>query len=591
MRCSKWIVWMLALLLAALPAALAENLDEEIVFSDAVEEAVPEEGEFLLGEDDNLVNGYADFILNCSLDDWGNIVIGEPCFPDANFRKYVSENIDTDGDGKLSEAERQAVLSINVREMQIASLKGIQLFPNLSELDCFRNQLTSLDLTGNRGLTLVICSYNQLTALDVSRNMSLDILECGDNQIAALDVSQNAELTELICSGNRLTSLDLIRNAKLEWFNCADNQLTSLDVSRNTALTHLTVSGNQLAALDVRANTALKGLGCSKNALTALDVSRNTQLTDLDCSENKLTSLDVSGNAALKNLDCRDNQLTSLKVAGDAALKFLDCQYNQLTALDLSHSGNLTSLWCDYNQISALDFSGCGSALKQALLNDPQFTRFYIEDVLLEGVLTLDGNGFSLWFDDTATLTIDGRTVYEPAPIEQPPEKVQISSCKITVKAQVYTGKALKPSVTVKYNGTKLVKGTDYTVSYKNNTKVGTATVTVKGIGNYTGSKKATFKINPKPTTLSKVTPGKKKLTVTWKKQTKQVSGYQIQYGTKKDFSNAKKVTVKGAKTVKKVIKSLKAKKYYYVRIRTYKTVSGKKYYSSWSNYKKIKTK
>ena len=132
---------------------------------------------------------------------------------------------------------------------------------------------------------------------------------------------------------------------------------------------------------------------------------------------------------------------------------------------------------------------------------------------------------------------------------------------------------------------------TDYTVTYKNNTKVGTATVTVKGKGNYTGSRKATFKINLKGTTISKVTAGKKKLTVTWKKQAKQVSGYQIQYGMKKDFSDAKKVTVSGAKTVKKVIKSLKEKKYYYVRIRTYKTVSGKKYYSSWSKYKKIKTK
>ena len=136
-----------------------------------------------------------------------------------------------------------------------------------------------------------------------------------------------------------------------------------------------------------------------------------------------------------------------------------------------------------------------------------------------------------------------------------------------------------------------LTKGTNYAVSYKNNTKVGTATVTVKGKGNYTGSKKTTFKINPKGTTLSKVPPGKKKLTVTWKKQTKQVSGYQIQYGTKKDFSNAKKVTVSEAKTIKKVFKSLKAKKYYYVRIRTYMTVSGKKYYSSWSKYKKVKTK
>ena len=147
------------------------------------------------------------------------------------------------------------------------------------------------------------------------------------------------------------------------------------------------------------------------------------------------------------------------------------------------------------------------------------------------------------------------------------------------------------PRPVIRYGGVKLVLDTDYTVSYKNNTKVGKATVTIEGTGKYGSSAKKTFKINPKGTTLSKVTPGKKKLTVTWKKQTKQVSGYQIQYGTKKDFSNAKKVTVSGAKYIKTVIKSLKAKKYYYVRIRTYKTVSGKKYYSSWSKYKKVKTK
>ena len=169
--------------------------------------------------------------------------------------------------------------------------------------------------------------------------------------------------------------------------------------------------------------------------------------------------------------------------------------------------------------------------------------------------------------------------------------KAVIEYCDCSVKDQTWTGSTLKPTVTVKYNGATLVKGTDYTVSYKNNTKVGIATATIEGIGNYSGSKSITFKINPKGTTLSKVTPGKKKLTVTWKKQTKQVSGYQIQYGTKKDFSNAKKLTVKGAKTVKATLKSLKAKKYYYVRIRTYKTVSGKKYYSSWSKYKKVKTK
>ena len=75
-----------------------------------------------------------------------------------------------------------------------------------------------------------------------------------------------------------------------------------------------------------------------------------------------------------------------------------------------------------------------------------------------------------------------------------------------SIPAKTYTGSALKPAPTVKDNGTKLVKGTDYTVSYKNNTKAGTATVTITGKGNYTGTKTATFKINPKSIAASSVT-------------------------------------------------------------------------------------
>ena len=188
----------------------------------------------------------------------------------------------------------------------------------------------------------------------------------------------------------------------------------------------------------------------------------------------------------------------------------------------------------------------------------------------------------------TATPTIEPTAEPTPTPIPAP---IKISKCKIRTSNKTYTGKARKPAVHVEYKGVKLVKGVDFTLKYKNNVKIGTASVTVKGIGRFTGSVKATFKIIPKGTTLSKLTGGKKKFTVTWKKQTKQVSGYQIQYATKKNFSNAKKVTVSGAKSVKTTVRNLKAKKYYYVRVRTYKKVGGKKYYSAWSVAKRIKTK
>ena len=162
----------------------------------------------------------------------------------------------------------------------------------------------------------------------------------------------------------------------------------------------------------------------------------------------------------------------------------------------------------------------------------------------------------------------------------------------LTVKDQVYTGKLLKPAVTVKAGNKKLVRGTDYTVSYKNNQAVGTATVTVKGKGSYTGTLKKTFKINPKPVSLTKLTPGKKKLAVKWKKGN-DITGYQIQYSLSEKFSKKKTetLTVTPENIAEKVIKKLTSGKTYHLRIRTYKTVAKAKYYSAWSKAKKVRIK
>ena len=177
----------------------------------------------------------------------------------------------------------------------------------------------------------------------------------------------------------------------------------------------------------------------------------------------------------------------------------------------------------------------------------------------------------------------------EPAS-DPEPERKSIAEARITVKDRTYTGKALKPAVKVKLDGVTLKKGTDYTVSYKNNKKVGKATVTVKGKGQYTGSAKATFRISPKAASGLKLTAGAKRLTVAWK-QAAGAGGYEIQYATKKDFSDAVTKTVKKAKTVKATLKKLKAGKKYYVRIRAYKKVKGVKYTSAWSKAKAKKTK
>lgn len=173
----------------------------------------------------------------------------------------------------------------------------------------------------------------------------------------------------------------------------------------------------------------------------------------------------------------------------------------------------------------------------------------------------------------------------------------------VTLSATSYTydGKVKKPTLTVKNGSTKLTTAS-YTVTYASGRKnVGSYTVTVKPAtnGNYTWTaKKVTFKINPKGTTLKTLTATSKGFKATWTKQatkmsTSYITGYQIQYSTSSKFttSTTKTVTVTKYSTVSKTVSKLTAKKKYYVRIRTYKTVSGTKYYSPWSASKYVTTK
>ena len=167
----------------------------------------------------------------------------------------------------------------------------------------------------------------------------------------------------------------------------------------------------------------------------------------------------------------------------------------------------------------------------------------------------------------------------------------KIGKCKITVKNLTWSGKALKPKVTVKFGGTKLARGTDYTISTSRKVeKIGTYKVKVKGKGNFTGSKTVRFDVNPKGTTLGALKSRRKKIDVNWKHQDN-ISGYEIRYATKKDFSDAKIVKIIRTRFIKTTIRKLKRNTKYYVQIRTYKVVRGKTYVSAWSKTKSVKTK
>ena len=177
--------------------------------------------------------------------------------------------------------------------------------------------------------------------------------------------------------------------------------------------------------------------------------------------------------------------------------------------------------------------------------------------------------------------------------------KTYCASCTLSTTSYTYSGSAKKPSVTlkVKVNGkTKTLSkvssssSSGYTVSYKNNTKIGKATVTITGTGNYTGTITKTFKIYPKKGTISSLkSSAKKKMTVKWKTISGSVTKYQVRYRVK----GTSKWTTKtySSSTKSKTITGLKSGKTYQVQVRAYKTVNGEKYCGSWSSTKTVKVK
>ena len=242
-----------------------------------------------------------------------SLPINDKNFPDANFRKYIKGNI-AGGRDVLTVEERSKVGIININKKDISDLKGIEAFPNLTELDCGNNSIQKLDLRQNPMLITLKCNKNQLTQLDLSKNPDIDYLNCSENPLEQLDVS-HLELEYLYCSHNDLEQLDVKNSKWLKELDCSKNELTKLDV----------------------------------------DVTHKPNLVRVECQNNKLTSLILGENQMLEKLNCANNQLTQLNLNNMSALKELNCANNQLTVLDVSSSPNLTTLWLKNNQLTSLN--------------------------------------------------------------------------------------------------------------------------------------------------------------------------------------------------------------------------------------------
>lgn len=208
------------------------------------------------------------------------------------------------------------------------------------------------------------------------------------------------------------------------------------------------------------------------------------------------------------------------------------------------------------------------------------------------------GEDYYMYYEDNqypgvATVTIYGTGYYKGTAtihfkIIKKPERF-VSNVKLNRTSYTYTGKTIRPSVTVTVNGKK-IGASAYKLYYKNNKNSGIGTVQVRGIGKYSRiNKTLTFKIMPPKTLLTGLKKANRSFTASWKKNI-QATGYQIQYAADSRFTKERKtVTVGKQSATRYKISGLKNKKTYYVRIRSYKRVGKKVLYSSWSTVKKIR--
>ena len=216
--------------------------------------------------------------------------------------------------------------------------------------------------------------------------------------------------------------------------------------------------------------------------------------------------------------------------------------------------------------------------------------------VKLNGKTLKNGTDYAVSYSNntkvgTAKVTITGKGNYTGSVSKTYSIKNNFKKATVSgISNKSYTGKNITQSITVKYNGKTLKKGTDYTVSYSSSKSIGTATVKIAGKGSYTGTITKTFKINPAKQEIQKLTAKSKAFFVDWA-QKGSATGYEIQYATNSKFTSAKKVTITNNKTDTKTISKLSGKKKYYVRVRSYTTVKGTKYYGAWSASKSVTTK
>ncbi len=333
------------------------------------------------------------------------VPLDEAHFPNEEFRNYCSI-FDLNGNGKLSDYEISKVTSMTI-PYSVGSLKGIEYFTSLEELDCRSTFITSLDISQNKITKLYCNSYYIKEIICPEGDIPIDSVHFPDQYFRNIVLKENnnnyifaasnggtsgitslylegiyisnlkgieyfKELVELHCGNNKITELNLTQNTKLQKLYCDNNQLANLNLNNNLELSYLSCEGNNISRLDISHNRitelycdlGVEEIICNYGDLP-IDVAhfpdeyfRKYILNNVSNGNHIFTASNINKVYNLESMNVGYWYLASLKgIEYFTGLKKLECDYSQLQELDLSSNTQLEFLRCNNNKITYLDIS------------------------------------------------------------------------------------------------------------------------------------------------------------------------------------------------------------------------------------------
>ena len=506
----------------------------------------------------------------------------------------------------LTADQKKQVTNYDVLEAAEKKLSDLQVENVKNKID----GIGEVTLSSSSTIKAARSAYNALTAEQKKQVTNYDVLQKAESELSDLQKA-DAVVTKIKNIGTvTLKSESKIKQARTAYNKLTDKQktlVTNYDVLEKAEkdLADLKAADQVSKNITNIGTVTLESEDVIKEARTAYDALTDAQkklvsnkdvlekaekdLADLKAADQVSKNITNIGTVTLESEDVIKEARTAYDALTDAQKELvsnkdvLEKAETTLKELQDAKAADVKAAEEVTNKISAIGDVTLESedAIKEArtaydALTDAQKELVSNKDVLEKAETTLKELKDAKDADDAKAAAT--------------PKSITLSNTRY-----IYNGKVQKPQVTVKNAKGEVIKG--YTVKYAGNCKnVGKYKVTLTFKGDYNGTKTKTFKIAPKSVTVKSLKAAKKRFDVKWSKQTTQVTGYQVQYSTDKNFVKAvknKKITKNSVVT--KTVKNLKSKKVYYVRVRTYTTVkyNGEQMnlHSDWSKVKKVTVK